>query len=70
MSFWDSILGQQLAKVLIRELPKLNVKTKQYAETMADDSVQDFIKTSLEMGERYVSHYSFGGKTTVIMEKD
>lgn len=69
MAFWDSMLGNQLAKTLIRELPKLNAEAKQYSETMPDDRVQDFIKVKIEAGERYVNHFSFGGKTTVIMEK-
>ena len=69
MSFWQTILGNQLAKTLIRELPKLNVRPEQYSETMTDDKVQGFIKERVEVGERYVNHFSFDGKTTVVMEK-
>lgn len=69
MTFWDTILGQQLAKTLIKELPKLTAKPKQYTQTIEDDKVQEFLEERVQAGDRYISHFSHHGKTTVVMEK-
>ena len=69
MTFWDSILGQQLAKMLLRELPKLTKEKVQYTETMKDDRVQAFLEDRIQNGDRYVSHFSYNGLTTIVLEK-
>ena len=69
MAFWESILGQQLAKVLLRELPKLTKEKEQYTETMKDDRVQAFLVDRIQNGDRYVSHFSYNGLTTIVLEK-
>lgn len=68
VTFWDTIKGQQLAEILIRELPKLTKGTQQYAKSIKDDEVHEFLNRKLDAGERYINHYSHGGRTTIIME--
>lgn len=69
LTFWDTIRGNHLADILIRELPKLTKKKAQYAETMADAEVPAFLAERIGAGERYINHFSYNGETTVIMEK-
>lgn len=69
MAFWDSMLGNQLAKTLIRELPKLTKEKEQYTRTVMDQELQSFITEEIQKGNRYISHISYDGFTTVIMEK-
>lgn len=69
VTFWDTIKGQQLAEILIRELPKLTNSKEQYTENMPDEEVHYFLEKKLKAGERYIGHYSYGGMITIIMEK-
>lgn len=70
MTFWDTILGNQLAKTLIRELPKLTKQKKQYSVTIPNNKVHEVLEDKIKAGERYVGHFSCGDKTTIIMEKE
>lgn len=69
VTFWDTIKGQQLAEILIRELPKLTNSKEQYTENLPDEEVHYFLEKKLKAGKRYIGHYSYGGMTTIIMEK-
>lgn len=59
MNFWDTRLGNDLAEVLIRTLPKLAeklVKREQYGAVVSNDEVVDYIWKRLQKGEHYVTH--------------
>lgn len=69
ITFWETIRGQRLADTLIKELPKLVRPKTQYTETLPDDDVHSFLGERVGSGDRYVAHFTNGGFTTVIMEK-
>ena len=70
-TFWNTILGTELAKTLIRELPKIAEPKEQYTMTIENQKVQAYVIEEIEKGNRYVSHITnqYTGRTTVIMEK-
>ena len=72
MNFWDTILGHDLARVLIRELPKLTAPKKQQIETLKESEVAAYINQELHNGKMFVSYIPAkdeSGKVSVIMEK-
>ena len=69
VTFWETIRGTRLADTLIKELPKLTKQKKQYTETIPDHDVHTFLEERTGAGDRYVAHFTNGGFTTVIMEK-
>ena len=73
MDFWNTILGNNLARVLINTLPELEVKlTKkdQYGSTVPNEEVVEYIDKRLQAGERFMCKMPNGeGQTFVIMEE-
>lgn len=73
MDFWDTILGNNLARVLINTLPALEEKlTKkgQYGATVPNEEVVEYIDKRLQAGERFICKMPNGdGQTFVIMEE-
>ena len=67
--FWNTMKGQQLAEILIRELPKLTKGKEQYIETMKPCNVHRFLNERIKAGDRYVGQHTYDGLTTIIMEK-
>lgn len=56
LSFWDTRLGQELAETLIRELPKLTRKRKQYTERLSGKEVIPYLEKELANGKRFVTY--------------
>ncbi len=72
MTFWDTVMGHELARTLTMELPKLTAGKEQYIETMAESEVAAYISRELENGKRfaaYVPAKDESGNVSVIMEK-
>lgn len=73
MDFWDTILGNNLARVLINTLPALEEKlTKKdhYGATIPNEEVVEYIDKRLQAGERFICKMPNGdGQTFVIMEE-
>lgn len=73
MDFWDTILGNNLARVLINTLPALEeklTKKDQYGATVPNEEVVGYIDTRLQAGERFICKMPNGdGQTFVIMEE-
>jgi hypothetical protein len=64
MSFWDTILGHNLAETLIRTLPKIEQslgaissknKRKQRASIVRKEQLQQFLNDEFEAGRSLVS---------------
>lgn len=74
MDFWDTVLGNTLAHVLIDTLPELTEKLskkEQYGTTASPEDVADYIDKRIHAGERYIASFQNGkGKVYVIMESD
>ncbi|MDD3362685.1 MAG: hypothetical protein PHW34_13535 [Hespellia sp.] len=66
MSFWDTVKGNNLADVLLSTLPQLTAET-QYVVTLKDVAVEKFLREKVSAGEKYVNHFSYEGRTTIIM---
>ena len=73
MDFWDTILGNNLARVLINTLPDLEeklTKKDQYGATVPNEEVVEYIDKRLQAGERFICKMPNGdGQTFVIMEE-
>ena len=73
MDFWDTILGNNLARVLINTLPALEeklTKKDQYGATVPNEEVVEYIDKRLQAGERFICKMPKGdGQTFVIMEE-
>lgn len=73
MDFWDTILGNNLARVLINTLPALEeklTKKDQYGATVPNEEVVEYIDKRLQAGERFICKMPNGdGQTFVIMEE-
>lgn len=73
MDFWDTILGNNLARVLINTLPALEeklTKKDQYGATVPNEEVVEYIDKRLQAGERFICKIPNGdGQTFVIMEE-
>lgn len=73
MDFWDTILGNNLARVLINTLPALEeklTKKDQYGATVPNEEVVEYIDKRLQAGERFICKMTNGdGQTFVIMEE-
>lgn len=73
MVFWDTILGNNLARVLINTLPALEeklTKKDQYGATVPNEEVVEYIDKRLQAGERFICKMPNGdGQTFVIMEE-
>lgn len=73
MSFWDTVLGNRLAEVLIRTLPELTEKLskkEQYGTLVPNDEVAIYIDKRLQDGERFITSMPSGKcHTYVIMEE-
>ena len=73
MVFWDTILGNNLARVLINTLPALEEKLTQkdqYGATVPNEEVVEYIDKRLQAGERFICKMPNGdGQTFVIMEE-
>lgn len=74
MNFWDTRLGNDLAEVLIRTLPKLVeklVKREQYGAVVSNDEFIDYIWERLQKGEHYVTYMQKDDNHMfVIMERE
>ena len=73
MNFWDTILGNNLARVLINTLPALEeklTKKDQYGATVPNEEIVEYIDKRLQAGERFICKMPNGdGQTFVIMEE-
>ena len=73
MDFWNTILGNNLARVLINTLPALEeklTKKDQYGATVPNEEVVEYIDKRLQAGERFICKMPNGdGQTFVIMEE-
>lgn len=73
MDFWNTILGNNLARVLINTLPELEeklTKKDQYGSTVPNKEVVEYIDKRLQAGERFICKMPNGeGQTFVIMEE-
>lgn len=71
MSFWDTVLGHQLAETLVRELPKLNRKKKQETFRLKDEESDAYLSKAInEDGYRFAGSYvDSKGVTVVVLEK-
>lgn len=73
MDFWDTILGNNLARVLINTLPALEeklTKKDQYGASVPNEEVVEYIDKRLQAGERFICKMPNGdGQTFVIMEE-
>ena len=73
MDFWNTILGNNLARVLINTLPALEeklTKKDQYGATIPNEEVIEYIDKRLQTGERFICKMPNGdGQTFVIMEE-
>lgn len=73
MNFWDTVLGNNLAHVLISTLPELTeklAKKEQYGTTLPTEEAADYIDKRLQAGERYIASFPNGeGKFYIIMEE-
>ena len=73
MVFWDTILGNNLARVLINTLPALEeklTKKDQYGATVPIEEVVEYNDKRLQAGERFICKMPNGdGQTFVIMEE-
>lgn len=74
MNFWDTVLGNRLAEVLIRTLPELTekmTKKEQYGAVVSNDEVVGYIWERLQKGEHYVTYMQKDdGHMFVIMERE
>lgn len=71
MDFWNTVLGNNLAQVLIYTLPKLAEKKQQYGTVVSNDEVVDYIDKRLQAGERFVTSFPKGEDATyIIMEEE
>lgn len=74
MSFWDTMLGNRTAEVLIHTLPELSkkmTKREQYGAVVSNDEVIDYIWERLQKGEHYVTYMQKDdGHMFVIMERE
>ena len=73
MDFWNTILGNNLARVLINTLPALEeklTKKEQYGASVPNEEVVEYIDKRLQAGERFICKMPNGdGQTFVIMEE-
>lgn len=73
MDFWNTILGNNLARALINTLPALEeklTKKDQYGASVPNEEVVKYIDKRLQAGERFVCKMPNGdGQTFVIMEE-
>lgn len=73
MDFWNTILGNDLARVLINTLPNLEeklVKKDQYGTTVPNEEVVEYIDKRLQAGERFICKMPNGDdQTYIIMEE-
>lgn len=71
LSFWDTVLGHQLADTLNRELPRLTRKRIQYTKLLDTDKVLNYVKSEIDAGNCYVGMVKDreSGRILVIMEK-
>ena len=73
MDFWNTILGNNLARVLINTLPALEeklTKKDQYGASVPNEEVVEYIDKRLQAGERFICKMPNGNSQTfVIMEE-
>ena len=69
MDFWFSILGNHLAHVLIRELPKLTERQVQYIKKLPKSEVIGYVEAEIENGSLFVNRIDDGEQALVIMQK-
>lgn len=69
--FWDTVLGNQLANILISELPQLNQPKKQILrECDSDERIRYELENKLMEGFRlHTSIQLQNGKTILVFEK-
>lgn len=68
-SFWDTVQGNRLAQVLIRELPELNKPKKQIAVEENKSEAAKAIQEKLEEGYILVHVIQNSSTVTLVFEK-
>lgn len=74
MDFWNTVLGNNLAHVLIQTLPELaenaSKKKHQYGTFVPNDELVAFVSTNIKEGKRFVTALPDGESLTyVILEE-
>ena len=73
MDFWDTMLGNELARTLICTLPGVKenlTKKQQYGASVSNDEVVSYIDKRIQAGERFITMMPNGeNQTYIIMEE-